>query len=138
MKRQKTYKTKQSEAILLYLASAHHEFITASRIVKHFESQAKPIALTTVYRHLERLIADGKVRKYVMDGEAGACYQYIESEADVGHVSLKCEMCGGVLDVACDFPDSLEQHISSEHNFYINTDKILLYGKCENCMRNAI
>ena len=136
MERRKTYHTRQSEAILFYLAAEDKEFITASMIVKHFEEQAKPIALTTVYRHLDRLVANGKVHKYVVDGMTGACYKYIGSEADTNHVSLKCEMCGELLRVACDFPKSLARHISAEHNFSINRDKILLYGKCESCLKS--
>jgi Fur family ferric uptake transcriptional regulator len=133
MERPKTYRTKQSEAILAYLSAGGGRLISAGEIAGAFEEQRTPIALTTVYRHLERLCESGAVKKYVMEGVVGACYQYVGGKPAAGQMSLKCEICGKLSHISCELPKMLERHISSQHKFSLDTDKILLYGKCEHC-----
>ena len=133
MKRFANYKTKQSEAILQYIVSRGDAHITAAQIVEHFEKGEVSIGRTTVYRHLDKLTASGKVRRYITDGIAGACYQYVESEDCRSHFHLKCENCGELLHLECEKINNLQHHVSASHAFQINMVRTVFYGMCENC-----
>lgn len=134
MKRPKNYRTKQSEAIFEYIASLGEQHVTANQIAAHFESEEFPIGIATIYRHLEKYVQNGTVRKYNIDGASGACYQYLSEEHDCNQIHLKCEGCGAVLHLQCDILDSMPQHVYKEHAFRINPFKTVFYGKCSNCM----
>ena len=132
------YNTKQSEAILKYIVSLEGAHITAAQIARHFEQEAVPIGKTTIYRHLDKLTENGKLRRYVTDGISGACYQYVGNE-DIcdAHLHLKCEGCGELLHLDCEELDSLERHVLDKHAFQVNTKKTVLYGKCDYCLQKT-
>lgn len=137
MKRPENYNTKQSEAILSYISSLGGAHVTVGQVVEHFEEKNFPVGLTTVYRHLDKLVDSGKVRKYNIDGVTGACYQYVNGGDDCQeHFHLKCECCGKLLHLQCGLLDKIEQHISEEHTFQINTMKTVFYGRCKGCQNN--
>jgi len=128
------YKTKQSEAILSYIASSPDAHVTAKQIVAHFENCGTSIGLTTVYRHLDKLAGSGKVRQYVTDGTSCAYYQYVSEATDTPeHFHLKCDGCGELLHLDCAEVSELQQHINNEHSFQINPMKTVFYGKCQTC-----
>ena len=136
--RPSSYNTKQGEAVLSYIASLQGKHVTVEQIAAHFEKEEINIGVTTIYRHLDKLVAGGEVRKYIIDGVAGACYQYAadEPEPDRDHFHLKCESCGQLFHLQCDMLDELARHVAQEHDFQINPMKTVFYGKCEACLHN--
>ena len=75
MSRSTSYKTKQREAILGYIASLKDAHVTAAQISQYFAKEALPVGKATIYRHLDKLTENGVLRRYVSDGISGACYQ---------------------------------------------------------------
>ncbi len=136
MNRPSRYKTKQSEAILAYIASLGGAPVTAGEITTHFKSAGAPIALTTVYRHLDKLEEDGEVLRSVLD-ESGARYQYVGGQSAQERFYLKCERCGGLEHLSCGEVHTFRQHIIDEHDFQISPVKTVLYGKCKTCVREG-
>lgn len=134
MKRLVHYTTKQSEAILAYIMSLEGEHITVNQIAAYFANQQAPISVATIYRHLDRLVENGTVRKYTLDGFSSACYQYISNEKNCHEIHLKCESCGTLLHVTCGMLERVPKHVYQEHDFQINPMKIVFYGKCSKCM----
>ena len=138
MKRPSNYHTKQREAVLDYIVSLGNTHVTAAQIVRHFENENVSVGRTTVYRNIDRLVQDGKLRKYSVDGIAGTCYQYIvDSEEQQKQLLLKCEDCGELIHLDCDELDEIHQHIYQDHTFKVNTAKTVFYGKCEACVYNT-
>ena len=138
MNRPSNYRTKQYEAICSYIASLGSDHVTAAQIASHFQEEDIPIGKATIYRHLEKLTENGKLRRYVTDGVSGACYQYVESDQICdGHLHLKCEFCGELLHLECEALDDLERHVLDEHSFHVNTTKTVLYGRCDDCLHKA-
>ncbi|MDR1985455.1 MAG: transcriptional repressor [Treponema sp.] len=129
------YTTAQGKLILEYMASLGDKHVTAHQIVRHFETAAAVIGQTTVYRHLEKLVAEGKIRKYLLSEGNSACYQYIDrNKACQEHFHLKCESCGALIHVDCTLLDKMQGHLLQEHDFQINLLKTTLYGTCGNCL----
>ncbi|MDR1131146.1 MAG: transcriptional repressor [Oscillospiraceae bacterium] len=129
------YNTKQSEAVLACLAKHKDEYITAAQIGEHFQKSGDPVSRTTIYRQLERLVQEGRARKYTFDGTQGACFRYAEqpeNEQDFYH--LKCEGCGGIFHLKCDEVDHVSRHIFETHAFQVNDSKTVFYGKCNMCL----
>jgi Fur family ferric uptake transcriptional regulator len=134
MQRPSTYHTQQGERILDYMASLGGGHVTVSQIVRHFETEEPVIGQTTIYRHLEKLVQGGKIRKYLLSGGASACYQYITGDKKCReHFHLKCEQCGILIHLDCTLLNKIRRHLLKSHNFQINTLKTVFYGKCEKC-----
>ena len=137
MKRRETYNTKQREAILTYIKSLEGAHVTAAQIAEHFEKESISVGRVTIYRHLEKLMVRGKLRRYTTDGTSGFCYQYIDDRVDcLNHMHLKCEGCGELLHMECDKLDEINNHVLYEHAFRIDTLKTVLYGKCKGCLQS--
>lgn len=130
----RTYQTKQQETILQYLKENGHRHVTAAEIAAHLAAQRTPVGLTTVYRHLEKLVAAGKVQKFLTDGTACACFQYLPSdELAHAHFHLKCLQCGTLLHMQCSFIETLTAHIMEAHQFSMLPMKTTFYGTCAAC-----
>lgn len=131
------YNTKQRKAILDYIASLGGKHVTAAQIVEHFKNEDVPVGRTTIYRHLDKLEEIGKVRRYIIDGVTGACFQYVDNQEHCRtHLHLKCEQCGRLLHLHCDMLDEIQRHFLKQHAFQVNSMKTVFYGKCEACLDN--
>ena len=138
MQRPANYSTKHGKAILAYLASIKDTFVTAAQIAEHLQKEQSSISRPTIYRQLEKLANDGKVRKYLFSGSAVFYFQYIdpnEYEQDLYH--LKCEYCNEVFNLKCDEVYHVSRHISEAHSFQVNDSKTVFYGKCKTCLQKC-
>jgi Fur family ferric uptake transcriptional regulator len=136
VERKGSYKTKQQERILSFLSGMGGSHITAGEICAFLRSEGTPVGVATVYRQLEKLVEAGLVKKYVIDGVSGACFQYANEREDDGdeHFHLKCEGCGALIHLSCGFMTELGGHIAEEHGFTVNPNRTVLYGRCEDCV----
>lgn len=134
-KRPENYRTRQGQCILDYMKSLKGSHVTVNQLVRHFEDAEEVIGQTTIYRHLEKLAAQGKIRKYVLHDDKSTCYQYVENEKKCReHFHLKCEVCGGLIHMDCEFLEEIARHLRRKHDFQINMFKTVFYGTCKNCL----
>ena len=75
------YRTRQITELENYLCSMEGKHVTVSDICKYFKSQGISIGTTTVYRQLDRMVEQGLVAKYVVDGTSSACFEYLGHDA---------------------------------------------------------
>ena len=66
------YRTKQMAEILSYLQSMQGSHVTVHDIHAYFKSKNISVGTTTIYRHLDRMVAEGIVAKYVVDEKSSA------------------------------------------------------------------
>ncbi len=131
-----TYKTKQSQEILSCLRFYEGSHVNVPMISRYLEDNGISVGVATIYRHLEKMEKDGIVRKYILDGKAGACFQYVNNDSGCRrHFHLKCEECGELIHLQCEALDHIEQHILDDHGFTVNPMKTVFYGVCEKCAR---
>lgn len=128
------YNTKQKELLLNYLRECEENHITVQEISAYLTNNGNPMGISTIYRQLDRLVEQGIVRKYILDGRSGACYQYINEEKTCNsHFHLKCVNCGTLFHVDCSFLSEIDSHIMEHHRFAIDNSKTVFYGVCESC-----
>lgn len=108
--------------------------MTAEDISHILGERGCPVGKATVYRHLEKMLHEGSVRKFVLHDGESACYQYVGDSADCcNHYHLKCSECGKLLHVECGFLDKVAEHIFEHHGFTLSEENTVLYGVCAEC-----
>lgn len=129
----KVYKTKQRDLIMNCLIKNKENHLTAEDIVDHLKVNGNTVGKTTVYRYLDKLVFEGKLRKYFIEEGYSACYQYVGSEKCYEHFHLKCVGCGSLIHLECSYLQKLQSHVSNSHDFKIDSLKTVFYGRCKNC-----
>ena len=126
------YKTKQQSAIKECLEMHKDGYVTVMDIENYLKENDCQVGLT-IYRHLEKMEKDGIVTKFSVEGQPGACFQYIEQGENQDCFYIKCEECGEVTKMECHHLAELYSHVNADHHFSINPKKTIFYGKCEKC-----
>lgn len=132
------YKTKQMTEILTFLKSVQGSHITVNEICDYFASEGIAVGTTTVYRHLKKMVKEGVVAKYVVDGTSSACFEYIGNMADETSsvcYHCKCEECGKLMHLQCNEAENLKQHMLEHHCFEVNPLRTVFYGVCIECRK---
>lgn len=129
------YKTRQREAILNYMVEHKNSHVTVNQLSDYFESKGTPIGVTTIYRHLEKLLEQNLVRKYSTGGSNGACFQYAPRDKECReHFHFMCEKCGCLFHLECERMAELYSDIFSKHGFRIDPFRTVIYGICQKCL----
>lgn len=132
--RSKAYNTAGKKALIEYMAQNRDRQFTVDELFASLSAAGTSVGKSSLYRLLERLVADGAVRKFKESELSSAVFQYIGSDEDCyRHLHLKCAECGKLVHLEC--PNSVEliAHIYEEHGFSIDSKKSVLYGKCKDC-----
>lgn len=130
------YKTRHSEQIVEYLQSMPGRHVTAGEVCTHFAGLGISIGKVTVYRQLERLVEEGLVTRYTVDGTTGACYAYTGQEdapCEETCYHCKCERCGALIHLHCDEVEHLNRHMLAHHGFALDARRTVFYGICADC-----
>lgn len=127
------YNTKQREIILNYLIENKNQTITAEDIINHSNKIGEKIGKATVYRYLYNLVENNIIKKFILEDNKCSCYQYIDGKKCEDHYHLKCKNCNKIIHLDCDEFKNIQNHISKEHDFEIDSIKTVLYGLCKKC-----
>ena len=125
------YKTEQRKELLEFMVKNNNKFVNADGIEKYLKNRNISVGLTTIYRFLNSLEKQGKVR--VEYREHTKYYQYISEECN-NHYHLRCKKCGKLIHLHCDEIQELKEHIAKEHNFEIDSMATIM-GICATCNR---
>ena len=131
------YKTKQREILLGYFETVPGVHVTASDVCEYFKSHDAPIGQSTIYRNLESLVDEGIIKKYNIDGNSPACFEYVEPESHEDAeicFHCKCEKCGRLIHLHCDELNEMQSHLMADHRFKLNPVRTVFYGLCEQCI----
>ncbi len=126
------YHTKQKKVIYDLIENMNCAF-TVKDI---YQKVSSDISSATVYRFIDQLVSDGVLSKY--EGKDHSIYyQYIKHCDCLNHVYLRCDKCGSLVHVECDFMEELSEHIFYHHQFFPNKDHIIINGICKNCLKGV-
>ena len=131
----KTYKTKQKEIILNYFKTFKNNHITVQEISDYLNKQGNPVGITTIYRHLDKLVLDGVIKRYILEGKNSAYFEYNEDNFNNVKFHLKCNICNELSHFKCNQLNNLYIHFLNEHNMDIDLSKTIYYGTCDKCSK---
>lgn len=134
MKKDSGYNTAQKEKLMDFLISSREKHTSVQEISAYLRSEGTPVGTATIYRQLDKLVDKGIVRKFVIDGKTGACYQYIENDKECReHFHLKCLSCGRLIHLSCGQLMDINHHIAERHGFIVDPSQTVFYGRCADC-----
>ena len=120
------YKTRQRDEILKYFMANGDKCLSAREVCA-----AVTAGEATVFRALASLTEDGLLKKFC--GESGECSYYQLNSCREDHIHLKCEKCGRLIHMDCDFMNSIAEHFKNDHGFMLDCGKTVIYGMCSDC-----
>ena len=133
------YKTKQMSEILNFIQQMEGTHVTVADICDYFKKKGIAVGMTTVYRQLDKMVSEGLVAKYVIDGSSSACFEYTgdsRHECKEQTYHCKCEKCGKLIHLHCDEVESLKKHMMEHHSFEMDSLRTVFYGICNECRNN--
>ncbi|MGH7425092.1 MAG: Fur family transcriptional regulator, partial [Candidatus Methylomirabilales bacterium] len=99
---------------------------------EHVARRYAYVNLSTVYRTLEMLSAEGIVREARL-GEARRLFE-LASETEPHH-HLVCRGCGAVEHLAARWLEELEGRLLAERGFAVEESVLTSFGTCKRCGR---
>lgn len=127
--------TKQQNFILSCLKQNSDKHLTILQIKNLLYKNNISVGTATLYRHLNKLSQLNMVRKFKLDGQSSACYQYIENyNVCYEHFHLICSKCSKTIHFQNKSLIELFQKINKNNSFKIDFPKTIFYGTCCNCL----
>jgi Fur family transcriptional regulator, peroxide stress response regulator len=119
--------TRQLEAVFQALqGNPSHPF--ADEIYRRVRKKLPRISLATVYRNLQRLVEDGKIRTVLL-GERVVRYDPEISD----HDHFICEGCGRVIDLFLERDRQVDLAPLVSDGYIVTTHTLTVYGVCQVC-----
>ena len=115
--------------ILLDLIQQAGDHVDADELYRRARSQEHSISLSTVYRNLNILVEQDKVRRIV----CGSTFDRYDAKTEQ-HYHFICQECRLIMDVEMPFEESLNERINSTHRFKAVGHQIQFFGICETCL----
>lgn len=134
-----SYQTKQKKAILDFLKLNCDEHITISQISEYLRKVGVQVGTTTIYRNMDALVEQGIVKKYAMEGNAGAYFEYIgDIDEPQRQFHFRCKDCGKLLHFQSEKLQMLDAYFKEEVPIKIDLGQTVFYGICDICFKNEI
>ena len=124
------YTTRQRRLLLDYLHSHADEELTVRQIGQALTSE---ISTSAVYRNLDALESEGKVRRLSKSGAREVFYQYAGAEHCRDCLHLSCKKCGRTYHMDTAEAERIIQSIAACDSFAIDKTDTVLYGVCGCC-----
>jgi Fur family transcriptional regulator, ferric uptake regulator len=105
-------------------------FCSAQQIHGELRRQGENIGLTTVYRHLQVLSADGRVDTI---RDAGGETLYRRCQTDTHHHHLTCRNCGRSVEVEGKAVERWAEEVAADAGFTDVGHTVELFGLCPDC-----
>lgn len=101
---------------------------TADELFMMVRKRIPKISLGTVYRNLDRLVAEGEIQK-IATGEGITRFDGTPSP----HYHIRCIRCGRVDDVSMGYDSGLDQALQERSGYAVMGHSIEFKGVCPEC-----
>ena len=116
-----SYHTEQKKLLIKYLSEHKDNSQTIDEITEGIAmsegGKGSVPGKSTVYRLINKLLEDGKVRKFSKEGTRQAAYQLVEGAHCSSHLHLKCTECGKLFHMKEGLSDELVSKINEDLKF---------------------
>ena len=167
MPRSTRYTTRQRAAVLACLKERTGQYLGVQDVADAVKKLGVSVGLTTIYRNLDTLVEEGAVRKFVVDKNSAAVYEYLD-DPHTEEFHVKCRACGTLFHLRCravwyradsqlsqspSFPRSrialcaammrarmaaaLSGHLLEDHGVELDFQSSVIQGLCKDCRAKA-
>ena len=123
-RKRKTHQLQQVFAAL----QGDHTHPLAREIYRRVHKKLPRISLATVYRNLNSLVAEGRIRTLLLD-EQGARFDPETSQ----HDHFVCERCGRVVDLFLRRARQVDLSSLARQGYVVRTHDVTVHGICQVC-----
>lgn len=109
------------------------QHITAGEVYSRVQEAGLNLSLSTVYRTLGSLKADGVVQ--ALSGEHGSRYEAHDEDNDHDH--LICLSCGFTVEFVDDLLKGFGQVLARRNGYEFKRSRFDLYGLCQDCQSKS-
>jgi Fe2+ or Zn2+ uptake regulation protein len=129
---QRRNRTRQRERIL-ELVGESHVHPTASAIHHALLAEFPRLSLGTVYRNLDVLVGEGRLRAVPVPSGA------TRFDGNLGlHHHFVCEACGAIQDVDVRLPAGLAARVRRRYRVQPERFRVDFYGRCRSCAERPV
>jgi Fur family ferric uptake transcriptional regulator len=121
--------TRQGTTVLAALR-ASPSFRSAQEIHGQLRAEGERIGLTTVYRHLQRLVDEGTV-DVLRQPEGEVLYRYCRS--DEHHHHIVCRVCGRSAETECPELAGWAERLAESLGYSDVSHAVEVFGVCAGC-----
>ncbi len=114
--------------IILNAVRSLKSHVTAEEVYNYIHTDSPSISKGTVYRNLNILADEGKIKK--IEISSGAVYFDFTV---TNHFHFKCKKCGRLFDILMVNEPNLLDYIKEDNNFSVLNYEIVFKGLCSNC-----
>jgi Fe2+ or Zn2+ uptake regulation protein len=125
--------TPQRRLILEALEANQAEHLTAEELYEKLKSKSPSLHLSTVYRTLRLLEAEGMIGSRWFEKDRGQ--ERFDMGQTVDHHHFVCKRCGQVVEFETPFSQMIEAQFENEYGCTVESISIHLSGLCQNCCR---
>lgn len=129
------YITEQKTMLLAFLKTHSDRAYTIDELMAGMREQGidNTPGKSTIYRLMNHLFDEGRVKKFVREGTRGFVYQALLGENCSTHLHMKCISCGKLLHLGHELSDELLGKIKSVSDFSVSESETVLFGNCADC-----
>lgn len=127
------YNTQQRNKIIDIL-STQEQLLSIKQIQEKINQNSIAVGLTTIYRYLNYLEQEKKVKKCIENGEAK--YLLINDlNEQKEKMYIKCEKCNKLYFFDCDEMNEIKKHLANHHDMILDLTRSNMIGRCIECKK---
>lgn len=131
-----SYQTKQKREILDFFKLNCDKHITISQISEYFKNAGISISIPTIYRNIDSLVKEGIIKKYAMEGNTAAYFEYIDyTDKHENYYHICCKGCGKLLHFKSEEVQMLDSYFKKQGSVEIDLEKTIFQGTCNICIK---
>lgn len=130
------YNTEQRKLLVDYLSKNKETPVTIEEIISTLqrdENVSTPPGRSTVYRLMNKLVAEGMVKRFVKGHSRHFYYQLVNSHHCHDHIHMKCTACGKLYHMDNAETEKILTEVLRSASFMIDREETTLYGTCKSC-----
>ena len=124
---------RQRDQILQYLIDHQHAHVTADQIATRLRGRQFSIGEATIYRYLDKLVTQGRVRKFCLGKAPAHAISISMNPAAVRAFPSKMRGLRRFDSPSLRYPLPNHDHIRHEHGFIVDPSRTVFYGQCAAC-----
>lgn len=123
--------TLQREIVYQAVEALFHA--SSEQIIEYVNQRYQGISVGTIYRNLNVLIDEKRIRKLKLDNSVDV-YETIKAN----HYHFQCEVCHRIIDIPEELVSIDYQKIESIEQHQIISKEISFYGICHDCQTKSL